>query len=183
MAFPLGHKAYRTKDQYAKADKSFFYSEEYRKKQREIQKNHWKDHPERKINLSKYQLGRKRSKEIGKKISKATKGKLRVNFRGEKHWHWKGGYENTLMLNRQRYWLKKGNGGFHNLAEWEILKAQYNWTCLYCRRKEPEIKLTEDNIIPLSKGGSSNIENIQPLCGSCNARKYNNIDDIPDNLE
>lgn len=70
---------------------------------------------------------------------------------------------------------KFNNGGSHTYGEWELLKKQYNYTCPCCKKSEPEIKLTEDHIIPLSKGGSDLIENIQPLCNKCNSKKNSKI--------
>ncbi len=83
--------------------------------------------------------------------------------------------DRVLHSNQLRRAMRRGNGGSHTFQQWETLKAQYNWTCPCCKKVEPEIKLTEDHIIPLSKGGSNNIENIQPLCRSCNCKKRTNI--------
>jgi len=59
-------------------------------------------------------------------------------------------------------------GGTYSEEEWLTLcKYHYN-RCVCCGRKE---KLTPDHIIPVAKGGSSNISNIQPLCQPCNSRK------------
>lgn len=63
----------------------------------------------------------------------------------------------------------------HTFKEWEKLKDRYNLTCPCCKKMEPEIKLTEDHIIPLSQGGTDLIENIQPLCRKCNFRKHTKI--------
>ena len=63
------------------------------------------------------------------------------------------------------------NGGHHTKQQWEFLKGAYDYTCKMCNRKEPEIKLTEDHIIPIRHGGNDDIENIQPLCRSCNSKK------------
>lgn len=112
-----------------------------------------------------------RLKKIGLKQSPEWVEKRVSNFRGEKSSQWKGGYQNKLMHIRKRRVIKLGNGSSHTLKEWENLKAQYNWTCPCCKKSEPEITLSQDHIIPLSKGGSDNIENIQPLCRSCNCKK------------
>lgn len=103
------------------------------------------------------------------------------SYRGEKHWAYKDGRSKNpdyitwiKGLHERR---KRIAEGFHTFGEWENLKIQYGFTCPKCLRKEPEIKLTQDHIIPVSKGGSDFIENIQPLCGYCNSVKHNKLID------
>lgn len=62
-----------------------------------------------------------------------------------------------------------GGGGSFTAQEWQDLCARYNHQCLRCKRTD--VKLTADHVLPVSKGGSSNIDNIQPLCLSCNSGK------------
>lgn len=71
---------------------------------------------------------------------------------------------------------KLGRGVFTR-QEWEALKVKYNYTCLCCGKREPEIKLTPDHVIPLSRGGMNTIDNIQPLCRRCNNIKSARIKD------
>ena len=59
-------------------------------------------------------------------------------------------------------------GGSFSATEWKALCKKYKHLCLCCGKKK---KLTADHVIPVSKGGTSNISNIQPLCGPCNSRK------------
>lgn len=59
-------------------------------------------------------------------------------------------------------------GVHHTAEEWAALCARYDYRCLACGERKP---LTKDHIIPLSRGGSDQIDNIQPLCKPCNTRK------------
>lgn len=73
-----------------------------------------------------------------------------------------------------RYWQLAQNGGSHTQAEWAALCAAYGERCACCHRKRP---LTKDHVIPVSRGGSNDIGNLQPLCQSCNSRKGTRIID------
>lgn len=69
---------------------------------------------------------------------------------------------------RKRRALKNGQTEHFNNLEWQMLCEQYNNRCLRCGEKKV---LTPDHIVPLTSGGKDTIDNIQPLCFSCNSSK------------
>jgi 5-methylcytosine-specific restriction endonuclease McrA len=58
-----------------------------------------------------------------------------------------------------------GVGGSHTQEEWEALCATHGGACAWCGCTDKP--LTRDHIVPLSRGGSHDITNIQPLCRRC----------------
>ena len=77
---------------------------------------------------------------------------------------------------------RKANGGRHTNKQWLAKLAQHD-ACPRCGRAWDHIPLrpddrygyvwTKDHIVPLSAGGTDDIENIQPLCYQCNSAKCN----------
>lgn len=104
----------------------------------------------------------------------------------EEHNRWQGGVSNTeahrrwkkrhpermAFLKARRYARERGAIGSHTLTEWQEMKKRFKFSCAMCQMKKP---LTQDHIIPLSKGGSDYIVNIQPLCRNCNSKKHNKL--------
>lgn len=69
---------------------------------------------------------------------------------------------------RERYWRRQAASGSFTEAEWQDLCGRYGNLCLCCGATGA---LAADHVIPLSRGGSDDISNIQPLCKSCNSSK------------
>ena len=62
----------------------------------------------------------------------------------------------------------------------EAIIRRDNWTCQKCGNsvfKEPNLLLEVDHIIPVSKGGKTEPNNLQTLCWKCNREKSDKIDD------
>lgn len=82
-----------------------------------------------------------------------------------------------VFAQRRRARMNAADGSY-TLKEWESLVALYEH-CPLCLRSWSEIPvppaggriITADHIVAISRGGSNRIENIQPLCYSCNSRK------------
>ena len=72
-------------------------------------------------------------------------------------------------LQNRMYRTRYTAGGSYTLEEWKALLNFCGNKCLCCGRGD--VELHADHIIPVAKGGTSNIDNIQPLCASCNSRK------------
>jgi len=110
--------------------------------------------------------GKKHNEETKKKIGKKNLGRRKKNAITRQK-----GYYTFKAL--ERYARKLNAEGSHTFEEWIELKVKHNFTCVICKKSEPNIKLTQDHIIALTKNGSDFIDNIQPLCVSCNSRKGN----------
>lgn len=127
-------------------------------------------HPEKNIALQKRYYWQNRERRIKEAIEWGRKNKEKRALVKRK---WQQTHkELSNHLSKRRQAKLAGAEGSHTLIEWQLLCQKFDQKCAIC--KEPK-KLTKDHIIPVSKGGSDYISNIQPLCISCNSRKHDKI--------
>lgn len=89
----------------------------------------------------------------------------------DKKWR-KENPDKVRAWNRRRKAIKRGADGSHTLTEWLEILERFNRRCAHCGSPE---NITQDHVIPISKGGTDYASNLQPLCGSCNSRKHDKL--------
>jgi len=72
---------------------------------------------------------------------------------------------------KRRRAKKIGASSKHTIEQFLLLCKRLNWKCSYCGIKLELENITEDHVLPLSRGGGDNIENIVPACRYCNTQK------------
>lgn len=88
-----------------------------------------------------------------------------------KRWYDKHGDDaraQHLTWRHNRLAKMKANGGSHTTEEWLAKLAEFDGSCVTCGSSA---RIERDHIIPVTKGGTNDIENIQPLCLPCNRTK------------
>ncbi|KKL76774.1 hypothetical protein LCGC14_2041530 [marine sediment metagenome] len=55
--------------------------------------------------------------------------------------------------------------------EWQAILMDYDYRCAYCRTPfNDNMVITQDHVLPLSRGGPYTEANIVPACGACNSQ-------------
>lgn len=111
------------------------------------------------------ELHPERRKEVVNKWDKGNRDKLNAAARRRDH---EDPTRRIVKANKRRTRITSAGGSFTR-TEWKDLCARYGFACVCCGEVKP---LTVDHVIPVSKGGTSYIDNLQPLCKSCNSAKH-----------
>ena len=126
----------------------------------------WRNPEHIKAYMRRYELEHK--EELNAKARERVKANPEIYRAIKRRWD-KAHPDVKAMLNYKRYEIK--SEGKVTGEDWKYIKEKYDYQCPRCLKREPEIKLSIDHIIPLSKGGKHTKDNIQPLCRRCNCSK------------
>jgi len=122
-----------------------------------------------------YMVGIAKSRQTKREYTKKWIANNRERYlRKFREWRHKNREKVIATAHRRRAKVLSLPGKFTG-QEWKALKEKYGHRCLRCGKQG--IQLTADHVIPVTKGGTNFIDNIQPLCKPCNSGKHVNAVD------
>lgn len=90
---------------------------------------------------------------------------------------WQKRNPEIVAANESRRRAREMNAPVNDLtaSQWEYILKAFKYRCAYCgaRQGRGRWTLTQDHVVPLSKGGCHTVSNVVPACMSCNCRKGN----------
>lgn len=136
-------------------------------KGKEARQRHYQNNKEKVLEQTKnyYTLNKEKMDEYRKSWIENNQDKKKQYSRNYAEAH----PEMINLSSKRRRALQQEVVGTFTKDEWEDVLKKYDYQCLKCRKGN--IKLTIDHVVPLSRGGTNFITNIQPLCAPCNSSK------------
>jgi hypothetical protein len=93
---------------------------------------------------------------------------------------WSAEHPDSMMERCHKRRARINNSAEHFTQEqFRDLVKSYKGRCLRCGATDKQI--VPDHVVPLSRGGSDSIDNIQPLCRGCNSWKHSKTVDFRQN--
>jgi hypothetical protein len=78
----------------------------------------------------------------------------------------------AVFLAKRRSVEVEGN---FSKQDWLDMMRMWDWKCAYCDDKLKRGTRSTDHVVPISKGGENERNNIVPCCRNCNSRKNNHL--------
>jgi len=107
------------------------------------------------------------SRSIERRLSERNNKSVKARQNALKKWGITGDSEIVYSSKRSERMADARKKGRHTKVEWENMREFFG-ECLKCGSQTDILK---DHITPIYQGGSDGIDNIQPLCRTCNASK------------
>lgn len=111
-----------------------------------------------------YNVNPDRAKATNRRFQRSDKGKAY-----QREWRSKNATKVTLYYARARILREQAEVLVITPRDWERLCRRYDDRCAYCGSADA---LTQDHIVPLSRGGRHSIGNLLPACQPCNSSKH-----------
>ncbi|MFP5502596.1 MAG: HNH endonuclease [Candidatus Sericytochromatia bacterium] len=86
-------------------------------------------------------------------------------------------HHRALQMRKDYVERRKNAPGRHSQPQWEARLKSYQYRCAYCGTGERA--LVKEHVVPVSAGGTNDIDNLVPACQPCNARKLDRTDFPP----